>query len=466
MCDPNPHALVPAYNGRQRSWTAGVFIVIALASACDRAPAPYATAPRPPSASKDNVPQENTALAEGDSDWVRTPAGILHRTCVHEIPRGAVLGRERVVRRHDGSSYTLPACKYAARWTVPGRLSSRPPSGDVGPNTPPVGAPDGWIEYTLSVNNPTTYRQLSAAWHVPNTPVNSVYTGKIYYTFPGLQSSIETGAYILQPVVQYGFNNQFGGNYFAAANWYCDSNGAANCYHGTPMVVSAGDLINGSIVASNCSGSQCTWTVTTQDATSGQQIADNFDSDLNFPYAVGGAVEAYGLTRCNDFPGQTPNYLTSGVFYTGITLRDAQGNIVTPTWGTSVSSAFPACRLGVEYDATSTGLHSSQPFEAGIYGPTSINRYQSAQYTAFPRYGTGQYTYQWRTRTSSNFPPSPYGWTSWGPWYDTPGPDTYLSISSCNVRQVDLQLMVTDHGNNGGSSTAVIDNYIAINNPC
>jgi hypothetical protein len=31
---------------------------------------------------------------------------------------------------------------------------------------------------------------------------------------------------------------------------------------------------------------------------------------------------------------------------------------------------------------------------------------------------------------------------------------------------IDLQTMITDLGNNGGNSTAVVDNYIAINNPC
>jgi hypothetical protein len=54
-----------------------------------------------------------------------------------------------------------------------------------------------------------------------------------------------------------------------------------------------------------------------------------------------------------------------------------------------------------------------------------------------------------------------------GPWYDAGSTNyTYIEQNSCGVQQIDLQTMITDLGNNGGNSTAVVDNYIAINNPC
>jgi hypothetical protein len=51
------------------------------------------------------------AMSGAESEWVRTPgAGLLHRSCVHQVPDGAVV-RFDTVQLVDGRRYVIPACR-------------------------------------------------------------------------------------------------------------------------------------------------------------------------------------------------------------------------------------------------------------------------------------------------------------------------------------------------------------------
>src|ERR1051325_5829607 len=97
---------------------------------------------------------------------------------------------------------------------------------------------------------------LSATFPVPPPPPASPGAAPLIYFFPAAQT--DGGSTILQPVLQYGNNDTFGGNGWQIASWYLDCNGQS--FHSQPMNVNAGDTITASMI-STCSGDLCTWTI-------------------------------------------------------------------------------------------------------------------------------------------------------------------------------------------------------------
>lgn len=429
-----------------------------IATGCQDSTPPHPTAlvPEQPNRSTSSSPEAATAP---DSDWVRTPTGEFHRSCVHYIPDGAVVDGD-TVRFRDGRVSALPVCLFAPRlMTIP--LDMLPEASRSGiarrPTIPALNA-NGWVERVWARSGP--YKGLSADWKVPNAPGPRSYVnnGMTFFTFPGLMNS----SWILQPVLQFGRAQYFVADYWTVQSYRCND---FTCDHGSPIRVTTGDVIHGDVSASNCSSNQCLWTVTTRDVSTGQASTLLVNDTPNYETAISGVAEQYGISFCNDLPGLTGNYLTSGVFYTSVAVRDASGNPTTPPW--TQLSGSPPCLSSIAFSATAASLRQSPQFTAGIDGPFYLNRYQSGMYSAWLTYGAGPYQFQWRTRTSGNVPPSPYGWTDWTPWYFTGSTNyTFYSTSSCGVKQVDLQLMVTDMGDNGGAHTAAGDKYITINNPC
>jgi len=55
------------------------------------------------------------AVIEVPDDYVATPAGWYHRSCVHEIEDGALVGKDGLVTRRDGAIYQLTRCLYPVR---------------------------------------------------------------------------------------------------------------------------------------------------------------------------------------------------------------------------------------------------------------------------------------------------------------------------------------------------------------
>lgn len=115
-----------------------------------------------------------------------------------------------------------------------------------------------WIEFAWdSVPRQTNwYPSIAADWIVPAAPTDSAYSwGQVYYSFPGLESWDGGTRVILQPIIQYGATPQGGGNLWTMAGWMCDT--LAGCGNGDYAVIHAGDLIHGTVTASNCSGHAC-----------------------------------------------------------------------------------------------------------------------------------------------------------------------------------------------------------------
>lgn len=339
-------------------------LVTVVAAACGDQSTPMvptaAQSPPPPKAAVQSGPAD---------DLVATPNGWYHRGCVHEVPNGAHLDIHGLVKRLDGTTYQIALCSQPGRVANGGNAASGPTLS-------------GWIERADYV--PGTYwGTITASWHVPAAPTSAYASNQVYYTFPGIQSS----AYIVQPVLTYGYAPDYGGNYWSAASWRCNT--GSNCHHGPAISAAVGDSVLGSASATGCANGICTWTITIADVTSGARGSYSADDTSAYTDAVGGAVEVYNLTSCGQFPA-------NGILYTGITLYDQSQNQATPSWSTSVASGgSPSCGLHITSSSTAVSLYDDVGPAVIVTGPTKATEYSYVTATAQASGGFTPYGYSW-----------------------------------------------------------------------
>lgn len=322
------------------------------------------------------------AIAEqtsADSDWVSTPGGWYHKTCVHLVPQGSYLdAAHSVVYNSDGTSIKYSSCKYAH--------GQRRGVNGVGGRSAPPPSLDGWIndeEDNASPGQPT-WRSIDAYWHVPGNPSESYSSGQVYYTFPGLQDD----TLIMQPVLAYHYNSTVPG--WAIGSWNC-GNPTLNCFHSSLVGVSPGDSIYGFVHSSSCSSGSCNWLIKTLDVTTGSwtQLSVTSGAD-DFRSAVASAIEVHGpLNTCFGFP-------SAPIKTTGISLANSSG-AVTPSWGWVNYGPSPDCGWAhVVNSSTSVTLTNLSPV-AFISGETPVNTGNNCQYDATVYGGLPGYTYSWST---------------------------------------------------------------------
>jgi hypothetical protein len=286
---------------------------------------------REPGSSVDLNPTVQRGAPSIPDGYIQTPAGLYHQSCVHEIESGARIENHGIVRRRDGTTYSLPVCGY--------------PVLDWRTNGPLVPADNGWMESAQS-QSVTAYRRLEADWTVPAKPTGGYPPGRVYYTFPGLQRQ---PPYILQPVLQFGYNGAFGGIFvWTLASWHCNGT-QSGCAYSSPIQTTVGHTLHGTVSASACAGGTCTWTVTTRDVTTGSATVLTLTDPDSYYFGVGGAVEVYNLTLCSQYP-------VNGVFYTGLQVFDAFGQ-VSPSWSNSLAvNPDPSCGFAVTSTSSTVSL--------------------------------------------------------------------------------------------------------------
>ncbi|MGA9838409.1 MAG: hypothetical protein WBQ26_13945 [Gemmatimonadaceae bacterium] len=293
------------------------------------------------------------------SGMVRTPFGLYPQGCVIEVPRGATWHPDGSVQHADGSITRPVGCAAAMNDTI--KSSGHPWRP---PLLPP--ADNGWIEDSkeyAAVGH--TFREIDADWGVPSNPDSSYSGGDLLYTFP----AIEDPSYILQPVLQWGYNNSFGGNYWSFTNWWVGAHVLG--YSASIVYPNPGDSLRGRIVPITCGGGGCDWELYSIDKTlRDTTIMTGADFDDDFKNGYGGVLEVYGLTNCGQFPW-------GGLKFTSIALYQDNG-IITPSWGPEVdTSSSPQCGFGVDTTATTAFLAvSTAPYQLVapyIDGPTQID---------------------------------------------------------------------------------------------
>lgn len=171
---------------------------------------------------------------------------------------------------------------------------------------------NGWIEDAWA-KNANGYGDFLGNWNVPSSPTQ---TGSLIYLFTGLEPS--TFDEILQPVLQWGNNGAFGGNYWTIVAWYVYPNGYI---HSTPLNVNVGDDISGYIYPTSTPSQ---WIVEILDYTTGGATDIVVTTPLTYTYSFV-ALEGYNVVTCSQLPGDTDFY--------NLALYDADsGSQITPSW--------------------------------------------------------------------------------------------------------------------------------------
>jgi hypothetical protein len=146
--------------------------------------------------------------------------------------------------------------------------------------------------YDTSGSNP--FEAFYVKWWVPTHPSNN---GALEYIWPGLENLYSNGdwASVIQPVLQWGSNGDFGGNYWSMAAWVVNNGGSA--WHSTPVTVYDGDELGGSLWMVSSSE----WQIQANDYTRGTYTwtQNTPGSQPSYNWAQLGVVELYDLTSCN-----------------------------------------------------------------------------------------------------------------------------------------------------------------------
>src|SRR5438270_2562960 len=240
------------------------------------------------------------------SEYIITPGGYRHKSLVHELEPGHSLEfAENKLRKLN------PARKVVGEFAFPLKTSHEPlmphnvvashPAGvqsaapgsgaAVQPQRVP-GLGTGWITYAFwnnATGKPIT--SFATSWRVPPHPFTQ--NGQLIYIFNGIQNN----SMIYQPVLQWGNNGAFGGNYWGVASWYADGQGGQAFYTAyTPVNVN--DLLVGIMKLTGQSGQNFNYNCQFQGIPASNLPIQN-QPELTWSAET---LEAYNLTTCTDYP--------------------------------------------------------------------------------------------------------------------------------------------------------------------
>jgi len=288
------------------------------------------------------VPNGGKRPAAVPADYVLTPFGYFHPSCVNHLATGDSVREDlKVIERKKGTTQPL-VCDYphfeADGTKLVGDLR---PVGDGNSQPPFIG--HSWIEYA-SIHGTADYEEVYSQWTVPPTPASN--DGQTLYFFNGLED-INDVVSIIQPVLGWNGNGLSG---WSIAAWNCCPSGTTN--EATPEPVNPGDQIEGYTFSTCSAGTKTcpTWDVVALDDENGKfsELIDTPNEGQTFNWAFGGVLEVYNITQCSDYPsGEASGYSGAIGFHDQIVLNDSYVKI-TPAWTvTNLSSGLtPQCSYG------------------------------------------------------------------------------------------------------------------------
>ncbi|HLW85462.1 MAG TPA: hypothetical protein VKR60_09635 [Candidatus Sulfotelmatobacter sp.] len=276
------------------------------------------------------------------ADYVLTPFGYFHPSCVNHLAQEDVLRQDlKVIERKNGTTQPL-VCNYP-RFEADGTktVGDLLPVGDGKSEPPFIG--HSWIEYA-SIHDSYDYEEVSSRWTVPPNPSSN--DGQTLYFFNGLEQ-YSGDVTIIQPVL--GWNSDYG-SAWGIASWNCCPGGTTN--EASPQPVNPGDQIEGYSFSTCKAGTKkCpTWNVVTLDDENGNfsQLSATPNEGQTFNWAFGGVLEVYNITQCSDYPAKEGSGYSGAIgFHDHIVLNDSYVKI-TPAWTvTNVSGGLtPQCSYG------------------------------------------------------------------------------------------------------------------------
>jgi len=270
------------------------------------------------------------------AEFVITPFGYFHPSCVLQLAEGNILLADGRVQHSNGTIEAAPRCQYP-HYTSGG--IAVPADAKAGEVSPPIIS--GWLE-SVSATTTGAYSKLSSSWVVPPEPTTD--NGQLLYFFPGFED-INNVISILQPVMQWGVGFAGGGPYWTAASWNCCVNG--DTFHSPLINLNVGDKIVGTISSTCGPAHDCpTWNVVTKDQTTGEKttLARTRAHGQVWTWVFGAVAEPYGVVECTDFPDN------SGLTFT-VHVYDENGDVTIPGWQGDrwIRNPNPRCSYGTTF---------------------------------------------------------------------------------------------------------------------
>lgn len=261
------------------------------------------------------------------ADYVRTPYGYFHSSCVQRVDTNEQLLADGRIARADGKFRDVEQCKFPHFL----RSGVRVEASEGATHLPQTY--NGYLQLVAAVVSAGTNR-LSAYMTVPANPTSVI--GQTLYFFPGLEDA-HNDVTILQPVLGW---NGYGASNWTIASWNCCKSGTT--YVGNNVVVQPGDVIYGLMIHGN--GQR--WKITATDQTQPTLPVATLSTSgyfQKFDWVFAGALETYGVRSCNQFPPNGPTRFTQvAAFIGGQRVTKPDWNI-TP--GTDPETACTSARI-------------------------------------------------------------------------------------------------------------------------
>jgi hypothetical protein len=285
------------------------------------------------------VPAGAKRPAAVPADFLITPFGYFHPSCVAHLAKGdELLQDEKVIRHANGTSAGMHVCAYP-HYEADGLIVTGDKQVD---KQPSIG--HSWIEYA-SVTTPSSYAYLYAEWTVPPTPTSN--DGQTVYFFPGMED-INDVVTIIQPVL--GWNSDYA-SAWGIASWNCCVTGTV--YEAPPQPVHSGDTILGYMFDTCGAGTKTcsSWDIVTWDLQSGgfSELLNTSNFSQTFNWAFAGALEVYNVAQCSDYPSNGGYPGSNAMSFNELGLfNDKFVQIAAPNWKISnVSGGLtPQCGYG------------------------------------------------------------------------------------------------------------------------
>ncbi len=267
------------------------------------------------------------------AEFVTTPFGYFHPSCVFQLEEGNTLLADGRVKHASGMIEAARHCQYSHYTSDGVAVAADVQVNDV---NPPVIS--GWLE-SVSATTTGAYSKINSSWVVPPEPTTD--NGQLLYFFPGFEDATHVIS-ILQPVMQWGVGAAGGGPYWTAASWNCCMSGTT--WHSRLINLNVGDKILGSISSTCGPGHDCpTWNVITNNQTTGERtvLARTPAAGQVWNWVFGSVAEPYGVTSCTDFPDNSGMTITIRVY-------DENGDVTIPDWQGDqwMSNPNPRCAYG------------------------------------------------------------------------------------------------------------------------
>lgn len=357
----------PGFQKSFAPWPLLFVAMLVIASCSERVSEPRRAASSGPASltTTPNQAPSNASLLH-DTNYVVLAGGVYHKSCVHSVPNGGHTRGDTVFMADGRMGQVLPACNH------PSLLFRAPAGGKFG-----VPSDTGWVVDERGAAPNGSWRSVSAKWTVPANPANGYSGGQYWFTF----DAIETSGGILQPVLSW---NQGGNHKYQFGPYYCQSTSCSGM--GTLIDVSVGDLLQGSVVASNCTGGNCDFTVTATDVTTSASSSHTWTSIDNASVVTAGAMEAVGLVFCGDYPD-------GPIKYSNITMADRFGSAFPHLRKVVGPNNTPSCGADASPNAVTTTTASTIKIKnllVAILGPTNVYTNETCTYSSSISGGWGK----------------------------------------------------------------------------